>query len=71
MNDSTSGVLGGAIAAVAVVLSVALMADCSKSVSRTGSEAVEACVRSGGQWVGSNDGNFDSLDHCIMPKARQ
>jgi hypothetical protein len=62
MNQQT---ILAAIAAFALVATFAIMADCSKQVSRTGSEAVEACVKRGGAWIGNNDGLATGLDICV------
>ncbi len=43
------------IASMTLLGIFAIMSDCSKSVSRTGTQVVAACVKSGGTWVDNND----------------
>jgi hypothetical protein len=67
MSDSTKTLVGSISALVCLVAIFAIMADCSKAVSRTGSDAVEACVERGGKWIGNNSGTQPLTDFCLMP----
>jgi hypothetical protein len=71
MTDSTKSLIGTIAGLAALVAVFAIMSDCSKAVSRTGSDAVEACITKGGKWLGSNSGAFPSTDVCVEPEPRK
>jgi hypothetical protein len=71
VSESTKALVGTIVGFAALVAIFAIMADCSKAVSRTGTDAVEACIKRGGEWIGDNSGDVTRIDTCVEPKAHQ
>jgi hypothetical protein len=70
-TDSTKALIGTIAGLAALVAIFAIMADCSKGVSRTSAASVEACVQRGGKWIGDNAGAQPNTDFCEMPDQRK
>ena len=51
MKPETLSALASTLASFTIIASVALVADCSKQVARTGIEQAEDCGRRGGIWT--------------------